>query len=174
MLIPWFTSYMGLVNNLENPLLSYKRDSYVLDVHWPTKGLCCWQNINHQFTWSSDVDSTANYCCELSSLRSFTIGCCAMVATPSTQILEKLWGRAQDQFQLFTTQCVLYMARRPMEFPDRQLPLFSFSAFWKKGAAKWAIPIIDNNDSILDNYANPMQTFKTAFSYTARMTIANW
>lgn len=88
-------------------------------------------------------------------------------------LLEKFSG-AQDQFLTFTIQCELFMVKRPVEFPtDRSKVAFVLSLL-KEGAAWWAIPLIESNDAVLDNYQNFMQRFRAAFDIATRRDINNW
>lgn len=66
------------------------------------------------------------------------------------------------------------MVKRPVEFPtDRSKVAFVLSLL-KEGAAWWAIPLIESNDAVLDNYQNFMQRFRAAFDIAARRDITNW
>uniref|UniRef100_A0A670ZDR8 DUF4939 domain-containing protein n=1 Tax=Pseudonaja textilis TaxID=8673 RepID=A0A670ZDR8_PSETE len=75
---------------------------------------------------------------------------------------EKFGGEA-DKMKNFIGQCELFMGTRAAEFPTDHAKVSFILSLLKKSAAKWAQPIIESNDPIMNNYQNFMERFKATW-----------
>lgn len=75
---------------------------------------------------------------------------------------EKFGGEA-NKMKNFIGQCELFMRAQAAEFPTDQAKVSFILSLLKESAAKWAQPIIEGNDPIMDNYQNFMEKFRAYF-----------
>lgn len=83
-------------------------------------------------------------------------------------------GQRKDKFLIFTIEYELFFVARSAEFLARWIKVVFVLNLFKEAAARWALPLIDNNDTNLDRYHNFMQRFRAAFDYSTRIATANW
>lgn len=97
-----------------------------------------------------------------------------LTPTPATPVVQLLlhtshvslperFGGKSEKMRTFIVQCELFMRIQPAAFPtDRSKVSFVLSLL-KASAARWARPIIEHNDPIMDNYQNFMDNFRDHF-----------
>ena len=82
------------------------------------------------------------------------------------------FGGEPAAFRTFIAHCELYFETRAAEFPtDRSRVTFLVSLL-KGQAAKWSLPLWENNDPLLNNYQGFMQLLRQHFDDPAREATA--
>ncbi|KAG8140109.1 hypothetical protein E2320_002859 [Naja naja] len=89
----------------------------------------------------------------------------ALVEQPvsSHSCLPEKFGGEADKMKNFIGQCELFMGIRAAEFPTDHAKVSFILSLLKESAAKWAQPIIEDNDAIMNNYQNFMERFRAYF-----------
>uniref|UniRef100_A0A8C5RC29 DUF4939 domain-containing protein n=1 Tax=Laticauda laticaudata TaxID=8630 RepID=A0A8C5RC29_LATLA len=83
---------------------------------------------------------------------------------------EKFGGEA-DKMKNFIGQCELFMGIRAAEFPTDHAKVSFILSLLKESAAKWAQPILEGNDPIMNNYQNFMERFRNVYNLVITKTI---
>lgn len=85
------------------------------------------------------------------------------ISHPSPVSLPERFGGKAKKMRTFFAQCELFMRIQPAAFPTDRSKVSFILSLLKKSAARWACPIVDRNDPIMDNYQNFMDNFRDHF-----------
>lgn len=87
--------------------------------------------------------------------------------------LPEKFGGETGQMRAFLAQCTMFFESRPAEFPTDRTRVTFILGLLRGRAARWSIPMVENNDPILNNYGNFLDQFRAHFDDPIRTITAS-